>query len=211
MGSLKKDEHGFTTRAKANGYGQVDYAELANLLGVGGDEVIYEGSTKGGVRTKKPLPKGGTVKLSPGNDYVPGPPITKAADLPARLRKEAADLRGAGFGGVEDPKEEPWGWSLTLKGLILPGGVRTDAMVVLPNNYPMVSPIGFYLRRGKEKGKLDQDHLFDGRAYHGAQDLSAYGWQWYCGIVQWKPNRYTLVTYLSIVLSLFNENQGATS
>ena len=160
MSTLKRDELGFVRATK---FGRVGRAEIDKLLGVGPGEEVYQASTENGVRTAKPLSKGSEVPVKSGDTFVPGPKITKAANVPAQLRKEAAALRAAGFGGVQEPVMKRWGWSLELKGLTLPGGVRTDAMVVLPNIYPMASPIGFYLRRGAEMGKLDRGHLFDGR------------------------------------------------
>jgi hypothetical protein len=93
-----------------------------------------------------------------------------------------------------------------LRGLTLPGGVRTDALVLLPNNYPLAGPIGFYVREGAATGALDTSHLFDELVAHGAPDLSARGWQWFCGIAEgWQPGRHTLVSYLTLVLALFND------
>nr|NJM02831.1 hypothetical protein [Desulfobacula sp.] len=74
-------------------------------------------------------------------------------------------------------------------------------------NYPHASPIGFYLKAGANTGGLDTGHLYNA-AYHGAIDLSAHGWQWFCGIAEgWKPGRHNLVTYLSMVLTMLAEQR----
>ncbi|NWH06444.1 hypothetical protein [Desulfobacter latus] len=122
--------------------------------------------------------------------------------------KEVRAIKKAGFGAVPSPKETRWGWCVRLKGLTLPGGSRTDAMILLPKNYPNASPIGFYLKAGANTGGLDRGHLYD-TTYHGAVDLSAHGWQWFCGIAEgWKPGRHNLVTYLSMVLTMLSERRG---
>jgi hypothetical protein len=119
------------------------------------------------------------------------------------------ELRAGGFGAVPPPEQTQWGWAIRMKGLTLAGGVRTDAMILLPANYPAVSPIGFYLRQGAVKGTLDQSHLFDA-AYHGAPNLTKDGWQWFCGIVDnWMPGRHSLLTYVACVFAMFtNEGLG---
>ena len=131
-----------------------------------------------------------------------------AESLPAGLKREVAILKDAGFGAVRPPEQTVWGWSLRLKGLILPNGTRTDALVLLPKNYPLSSPIGFYLNNNATVGNLDQSHLFDGQAYHGAQTIP--GWRWFCGIADgWKPGRHTLLSYVNVVMSLFNEEESS--
>jgi hypothetical protein len=207
MSALSKDEAGFFVRAKQ--FGRIPREEIDALLRPERDEQVYQASTKEGARTAAPVPDGDTVSAKPGDTFTVGPRITKAAtSLPEQLRKEADALQRAGFGSIGAPVHEPWGWSVHLKGFTLPGGARTDAMVVLPNSYPVLSPIGFYLRAGATAGNLDKGHLFATQSYHGAPNLSENGWQWFCGIVEgWKPGRHTLVTYLSIVANWLNDRE----
>lgn len=129
----------------------------------------------------------------------------QGAGVSNALKPEVEALKRAGFGAVPPPELSEWGWSVRLKGMPLPGGSRTDAMILLPRNYPHASPIGFYLKKGAALGGLDSDHLYEG-AYHGALDLTEHGWQWFCGIAEgWRPGRHTLVTYLSLVQSMLAE------
>jgi hypothetical protein len=129
-----------------------------------------------------------------------GPP------LPEALRRELEGLRRSGFGGVGQPEPSPEGWRLRLRGLTLPGGLRTDALVLLPKTYPLTAPIGFYLATGAASAQLDRSHLFHNRAYHGAPDLSGEGWHWYCGVADtWRPGHHTLVSYLTVTLAFFAE------
>src|SRR6266498_1704519 len=202
MSTLAKDELGFV---RARRYGRISGRELHDLLDVSPNEQIYVSGVEGGVRTARPIESAATMDAKPGDTFTVGPRITKASsDLPEQIRKETDALQRSGFGSVQKPCATEWGWGLRLKGLTLPGGMRTDALILLPRSYPLTSPIGFYIRKGAETGHLDEDHLFDA-AYHGAKNLSKDGWQWFCGILLgWKPGRHTLVTYLSIVLSLFN-------
>ncbi|OAI26761.1 hypothetical protein A1355_18480 [Methylomonas koyamae] len=127
-----------------------------------------------------------------------------STSLPAALKREFEDLKSAGFGGIRPPEQTDWGWCLRLKELILPDGTRTDALVLLPKNYPLSSPIGFYLKENAILGTLDRSHLFEGRAYHGAQVIP--GWRWFCGIAEgWRPGRHSLLSYVNVVMTLFNE------
>ncbi len=203
MDALTKDELGFV---RARKFGRVSRKEMDDLLGTKSDEQVYKAGVDKGVRTAKPLDPSDDIELRPGDTFTVGPRITKAANnLPEQIRKEADALQRSGFGSVDRPIKTEGYWKIRLKSLTLPGGIRTDALVLLPLNYPLASPIGFYVHEGAATGSLDTTHLFDG-AYHGAPDLSGDGWQWFCGIAQgWKPGRHTLVTYLSLVLSLFNE------
>jgi hypothetical protein len=124
---------------------------------------------------------------------------------PLKLKREAQELQEAGFGAVPEPEMAKWGWSVRLKGVVLPDGTRSDAMILLPKNYPLASPVSFYLKKRALTGKLDTSHLFADKAYHGALNLSAEGWQWFCGIAEgWRPNRHTLLSYIAIVFALFN-------
>jgi hypothetical protein len=206
MSSLSKDEFGFVVRAKK--YGQESSRDIEDLLNKKADEMIYHSTVEGGARTAKPLnEKNSHIKVKPGDTFTVGPRINKATSpLPESLQKEVTLLKKSGFGAIDAPVKNEWGWSIRMKGLALPGGIRTDAMILLPNNYPLASPIGFYIRKDAVVGKLDTHHLFSDRAYHGANNLSEEGWQWFCGIVDnWQPGRHTLVSYLSIVFHFFNE------
>lgn len=234
MSSLRRNEHGLIVRARS--YGRTSYDELANSLGLKQDETLYAVKVENGTRIARPVKKGQKdVPHSPGTTFVAGPTITKAAffgallsqvrgasapapspvapvrsenqKLPPALRREVEELHSSGFGAVPEPEMTSWGWAIKMKGLILAGGIRTDAMILLPATYPATSPIGFYLRKGANSGTLDRAHLFD-RSYHGALDLSAYGWQWFCGVVDgWTPGRHTLLSYVTCVFAMFtNEN-----
>ena len=226
MGALKKDELGFI---RSNGYGRVAARELAKQLGLEDGETVFRTGREKGVKTSRPISQnGGDVELHPGDTFSAGPSIVKAAgflkkllngaeDKPTPLRRdfpqealqrEASGLGRAGFGAVPAPEKCRWGWKIRLKGMTLPGGIRTDALILLPANYPLSSPIGFYIRKGSHLGDLDTSHLYDQRTYHDAVDLSGEGWQWFCGIVQnWKPGRHNLVTYMSLILAFFNEKE----
>lgn len=234
MGTFRRNEHGLMVRASS--YGRTSYDELASSLGMKQDETLYTVTVENGARISRPVMKGQMdVRHSPGTTFVAGPTITKAAffralfhsetpeasstvkaaseshpgsqPLPPTLRREVEELHASGFGAVPAPEMTPWGWGIKMKGLILAGGIRTDAMILLPESYPAASPIGFFVRRGANTGSLDRRHLFD-RGYHGALDLSAYGWQWFCGVPDhWIPGRHTLLSYVACVYAMFtNEN-----
>ncbi len=231
MSALTKDELGFV---RARSYGRTNKAELNALLNVGGDEEIYVSSIENGVRKSKVLGNANEVNTKSGDTFSVGPRVTKAAlldelfgGLPRstgttpklftqpntktqqRLQAEIAGLKRAGYGWIEPPTHTQWGWVVELKGIVLPNGVKTNAMVLLPDTYPLVSPIGFYIKNGAPVAGLDTSHLYSKSAYHGAVNLSEQGWQWFCGIAEgWKPNKHTLVSYINIVFMLFND-QGA--
>lgn len=234
MGTFRRNEHGLMVRA--NSYGRTSYDELAKSLDLQRDETLYAIKVENGTRVSRPVMKGQKdVQHSPGTTFVAGPTITKAAffrslfhkdapeipssacaaqqlrtgsrPLPPSLRREVEELYAGGFGAVPEPEMTPWGWGIRMKGLILAGGGRTEAMILLPETYPAASPIGFFVRKGANTGSLDRSHLFD-RGYHGALDLSAYGWQWFCGVPDhWIPGRHTLLSYVTCVFAMFtNEN-----
>lgn len=128
--------------------------------------------------------------------------------IPEEIMREVRLLRSAGFGAVPDPRQTRWGWSLRMQGLILPGGSRTDAMILLPAAYPLASPIGFYLRKGANVGGLDTSHLYQ-RAYHGAPDLGEEGWQWFCGVADgWIPGRHDLLGFIAAVFAMLSERSA---
>lgn len=209
--SLRKNEYGLFVKARS--YGRSSYDELAAELGLRSGETLYDLSQNTeGVRTSRPVsPREKWVRHKPGTRFVAGPTITKAAvssehELPVEMRRQMETLRASGLGSVQDPVPLSGGWGIHLKGLILSGGVRTDALILLPKDYPLVSPIGFYVRRGANVGGLDTSHLFHSRSYHNAPDLTQDGWSWYCGVAEnWKPGRHDLLGYLAAVLALFNE------
>ena len=228
MSGIRKDEFGFM---RSSGYGRINLDHVRKELGAEGDEVIYHTSNKGGVRSSKVV-DGKDVDYKPGDTFNAGPQIVKAAlfnllgqgnsslrksrsqapsavgPMAQLLKTEMAALKRAGYGAVTSPQPESWGESLRLKGMPLPGGTRTDAMILLPKNYPYTSPIGFYLKKGAALGGLDMEHLYN-NAYHGAIDLTAQGWQWFCGIAEgWKPGKHNLVTYLSMVQTMLAERSA---
>lgn len=158
----------------------------------------------GNAGSDQDLPAGPGVS-PPGTTLFAGPRVTKQATpaLPEALRRELDALRRSGFGGVGTPQSSPEGWRLRLRGLTLPGGVRTDALILLPRTYPLAAPIGFYLAEGAQAASLDQSHLYD-RSYHGAPDLRAEGWRWFCGVAEnWQPGRHTLVAFITVTLAFF--------
>jgi hypothetical protein len=197
---LNRDKLGFV---RATGYGRIRRDELAALLELAPDEAVYRSGVDNGVRSGQVV-KDAEVKMKPGDTFSAGPRVVKGSQpVPAALRDEFDGLRRSGFGGVGDLEQSPEGWRLRLRGLTLPGGVRTDALVLLPRTYPLAAPIGFYLARGAATAHLDQSHLFN-RSYHGAPDLSGEGWQWYCGVADnWRPGHHTLVAYVTVTLAFF--------
>jgi hypothetical protein len=226
MSGLSKDELGFV---RARGRGRTSRAELSQLLNTQPGEAIYRATVENGVRTSKPVEDSGEIKTKSGDTFSVGPRVTKAAlfanwltrnganhtarphsgsssQVEQRLQQEVAALKRAGFGWAQPAQKTDWGWMVLMNGITLPNGIRTEAMVLLPDNYPLVSPIGFYVKQGAATAHLDTSHLFKQSAFHGAVDLSAHGWQWFCGIAEgWQPGRHTLVSYISIVFMLFND------
>ena len=204
--TLKRDDLGFV---RANSYGSIRREELAALLALQGDEAIYRSGIDKGVRSGQVV-KQAEIVLKPGDTFSAGPRVVKGSQpLPAALRAELDGLKRSGFGGVGAPEPSPEGWRLRLRGLTLPGGVRTDALILLPRTYPLTAPIGFYLANGAATANLDHSHLFN-RSYHGAPDLSAEGWHWYCGVADnWRPGHHTLVAYLTVTLAFFADQAVA--
>jgi hypothetical protein len=202
MPRLHRDELGFL---RSGDFARVTESQLRDLLEAEPDEQVYHATTSEGARTANAVD--GNVELRPGDTVSLGPTITKATKVPRRLQEEVRALQRAGLRSVGQPVQESWGWTLRLNGLVLPGGTRTDALIVLPHNYPNVSPIGFYVREGANVGQLDRRHLHTS-VYYGAPKI--HGFQWFCGVADnWRPGRHTLVTYVNMVLSLFNERRGA--
>lgn len=213
--TLRRDALGFV---RSNRFGRIRREELEQALEIGEQDSLYRCGVDNGVRTAEVVTHT-EVTLKPGDTFSAGPRVVKGAlsgltggarivkgagaALPPALRRELDGLRRAGFGGVDAPQASPEGWRLRLRGLTLPGGVRTDALIVLPKTYPLAAPIGFYLREGAEAARLDRSHLYD-RSFHGAPDLAGEGWQWYCGVADnWRPGHHTLIAYLSVTLAFF--------
>lgn len=82
---------------------------------------------------------------------------------------------------------------------------KTPLMVVFPDEYPMLPPIGFYMKADIE-GPLD-GHLYSG-AYHEAwSEPLKQGWKWYCIYIHdgaWQPARNwqigdNLFTYFHLI------------
>lgn len=83
--------------------------------------------------------------------------------------------------------------------------VETPLMIVFPDDYPLLPPIGFYMRADIQ-GSLD-GHFFDS-AYHEAwKEPLEHGWKWYCVYIHagaWRPARDwrhgdNLFTYFQLV------------
>lgn len=216
MNGLKKDELGFI---RARGFGRISAAQLEKELGVQGNDSVYMAGNRNGAKRSSEVTDA-DVEYRPGDTFSVGPRITKAdggknggknaGDRMKRvLKNEVNILKSAGLGCVPEPKLEKWGWSIRLKGLTLPGGVRTDAMICLPPNYPMTSPMGFYIKEGAATGGADTVHLFPKSAFHGAKNLSEEGWAWFCGVPQtWIPGRYNLLSYINAVMTLLTEKMA---
>jgi len=137
-----------------------------------------------------------------------GEPINKMKNA-LKIAHEYEGLMQAGYRNIEPPKIKPHGYEIHIKNLTLPGGVRTEIKILLPKSYPIVPPIGFYVKENAALGGLDQSHLY-GDVYHDAPDLTHEGFRWFCGILDknWTANRHNLISYMSMVLALFNENTG---
>lgn len=203
METLTKDELGFIRTKK---FSEVSSVDLAKLFQPTSDEAIYLSTIEKGVRSARPLGPNESYKAKPGDTLALGPRITKAAAIPERLSAEVKGLERAGYAGIGKPEQTAEGIRLRLKGVTLPGGIRSDVLILLPLNYPMACPIGFYVKKGANLGTIDTTHLYGDRTYHKAIDLSGEGWQWFCGVVKdWKPYRHTLLSYVMTALSMFNE------
>jgi hypothetical protein len=213
MNGLKKDELGFI---RAHGFGRVSAAQLEKELDIRGGEGIYVTGNRAGAKRSSEVT--GAVEYRPGDTFSVGPRITKADGgkndrkndrMNRVLKDEVKILKSAGLGFVPEPALEGWGWSVRMKGLVLPGGSRTDAMICLPENYPISSPMGFYIKKGESPGGADTSHLFSSAVYHGAKNLSKEGWAWFCGVPQtWIPGRHNLLSYVNAVMTLLTEKMA---
>jgi hypothetical protein len=211
----QQDALGFTRTAsgalKARSYGRTTGADLRTALGLApGDEVIRTGVVNG-VRTGSSVGDG-PVDARPGDTFVGGPKCQLASGFRSlfgsgstpvpptarSLDQHIAGLSDIGFGHVT-PQRSAQGIRIRLKGFTLPGGSRTDLLLVLPPQFPQLPPIGFYLRGDAATGGLDLSHLFAHRAFHEAPNLShePEAWRWYCLIVErWDPARHTLAGFV---------------
>lgn len=137
-------------------------------------------------------------------------PVTAGEPVPEDAPAQADPVQGMPQQGACPGRQQKtkWGWGVRMQGLILPGGSRTDALVLLPASYPLASPIGFYLKKGANVGGLDTNHLYQ-RSYHGAPDLGAEGWQWFCGVAEgWIPGRHELLGFISAVFAMLSERSA---
>jgi hypothetical protein len=78
--------------------------------------------------------------------------------------------------------EENRDW-LVIPSYPLPARFRErscDLLIVFPEGYPEMPPIGFYLNQRFELNQGGHDAHATGKAYHGAPDLTDQGWHWYC-------------------------------
>lgn len=66
-------------------------------------------------------------------------------------------------------------------------------LLVFPPTYPVSAPLGFYLNKKFALAGGGRDPHLTGAAYHGADNLLAQGWHWYCVQTQaasaggWRP------------------------
>lgn len=222
----QQDALGFTRTAsgalKARSYARTTGADLRTALGLAPDEEIIRTGVVNGVRTGSKVGEG-PLDARPGDTFVGGPkcqlssglhslfgnvpkPILRAA---TGLDQHLAGLADIGFGHIK-PERSAHGIRIRLRGFTLPGGRRTDLLLVLPPQFPQLPPIGFYLRGDAATGGLDLSHLFVHRAFHEAPNLShePEKWRWYCLIVQhWDPARHTLAGFVAMVSSELGRSQ----
>jgi hypothetical protein len=202
---LRRDEYGFL---RSTDYGQTNGPSLRAQLGAQPDEQVYRSSPRGGVRTSVPV-EGDNISYHPGDTFAVGPKVTKAS-MPALLQQEWRALQRGGYGQIAAPEETAWGFAIKLCAFALPGGVRTNALILLPKDYPMTPPIGFYIH---EKGLaavkalgIDVRHLFPDKTFYGAPNFSNHGWAWFCLKVQpWRPGHHTLLGIVMMVAAVIAE------
>ena len=203
--ALRRDEYGFL---RTGGYGQTSQPNLRAELGAMPEDEIYHSSVRSGVRTSSPVNEE-HVRYQPGDTFALGPKVTKAS-LPAELWTEWRALVQGGYGKISPPEETNWGFAVKLDGFALPGGVRTNAMVLLPRDYPITPPIGFYIHENglaavKALG-IDVRHLFPDTTYYGAPNFANHGWAWFCLKFQpWRPGHHTLISIIMMVSAVIAE------
>jgi hypothetical protein len=203
--SLRKDEYGFL---RSTGFGHARGPDLRAQLNAAPDDQLYQSSSRGGVRTSKPVYQD-NVSYQPGDTFAVGPKVTKAG-LPAELHEEWRALQRGGYANIKAPEETDWGFAIKLKNFLLPGGIRTNALVLLPRDYPITPPLGFYIHEdGLDEAKsvgIDLTHLFPDKTFYGAPNFSEWGWAWFCLKFQpWRPGHHTLIGIIMMVAAVIAE------
>lgn len=93
-------------------------------------------------------------------------------------------------------------------------------LIIFPEQYPIVPPTGFYLKANLWNKRRKDPHYSEGTG-HGAPDLSAEGWWWYCAIPDqdvrggWRPssdplkpdNLWTFLNMVREVLTTDNRDE----
>lgn len=202
---LRRDEYGFL---RSSSYGQTSRPDLRAQLGAMPDDQVYRSSVRSGVRTSAPV-EDEDVSFQPGDSFAVGPKVTKAS-LPALLQQEWRALQRGGYGQIEAPEETSWGFAIKLYAFALPGGVRANALILLPKDYPITPPIGFYIHENglaavKALG-IDLRHLFPDKTFYGAPNFANHGWAWFCLKFQpWRPGHHTLIGIVMMVAAVIAE------
>ncbi|MFI5398505.1 MAG: hypothetical protein ACHQ9S_23490 [Candidatus Binatia bacterium] len=104
-------------------------------------------------------------------------------DRKLRIQNEVLMVapRFAERGGVDfDEANGDW---LRIQQFALPDRWQhrwAQLLIVFPQTYPVSPPLGFYLDRKFSLAVGGGDPHLTGSAYHGAPDLLAQGWYWYC-------------------------------
>src|SRR5689334_2040205 len=127
--ALRRDEYGFL---RSNTYGYTTAPNIRAGLGAMPDDEVYRSSIHDGVRRSAPI-EGEDVSYRPGDTFAVGPKVTKASP-PATLQQEWRALQRGGYGQIGAPEETNWGFAIKLAAFVLPGGVRTNALILLPKD-----------------------------------------------------------------------------
>ena len=203
--ALRKDEYGFV---RSNGFGRARHADIRSELGAESGDQLYQSTIRKGARTSIPV-SGENISYQPGDTFALGPKVTKAS-IPAKLTAEWQALQRGGYGQIGSPVETAWGFVVELSSFLLPGGVRTRAMVLLPKDYPVTPPLGFYIHESgldavRSQG-IDVRHLFPDKTYYGAPNLAQKGWAWFClKFEPWRPGRHSLIGIVMMVAAVMAE------
>lgn len=197
------DEFGFV-RPRTSG--TVSVKDLRRMMNAAADDDLVVLRAGGGRRVETVSGDSGELRVNAGDRLARSPSIVKAAVMSEDIRREIAGLKAAGLRDAQRV-ESPAGAAdvrIRLRGLTLANGARTDALVLLPLNFPAAAPIGFYVRKGAHHA-LDEVHLFETRTFHGAPDLSAQGWAWFCAVPRaWKPGRHSLAGWVLAAIAFLN-------